>query len=181
MLKYNGSLSHVLGLYSLALEEYGKAKLLEEIKLKTPELNQKYRIQRSEYYKHESKLQKAFKFLPKECTHVNISVVVKDNTSNKNQIIKIHPKIKNSILTIGAYQTGTFGTINGVTLIEKLRWRCFFIDYDDTKDCWVEEFIFDKKEIIECISIFKNHINNDITPECISIFKNHINNDITPN
>ena len=94
LLKYNGSLSHVLGLYSLAIEEYGKAKLLEEIKLKTPELNQKYRIQRSEYYKHESKLQKAFKFLPKKCTHVNISVVVKDNTSNKNQLLKFIQKLK---------------------------------------------------------------------------------------
>ena len=33
LLKYNGSLSHALGLYSFTIEEYGKAKLLEDSKL----------------------------------------------------------------------------------------------------------------------------------------------------
>ncbi|MGH9980136.1 MAG: AbiV family abortive infection protein [Nitrososphaeraceae archaeon] len=172
LLKNNGNLSHALGLYLFALEEYGKKILLEESKPHSPQVNQKVWVNCSIFISHNKKLQRTSDKLPKKIK-INIVITIRNNNSNKSKTIKIYPpkyftqenilfnkkSNKNNIMSIPQYTTGTFETLDGVPQIEQLRWRCFFIDYDKNENCWLEEFRYDKEQLIQAISTFKNHIN----------------------
>ena len=92
LLKNNGNLSHALGLYTLAREEYGKGKLLEESK-SSSQSNEKCKINSSIFKNHEEKIQKTLECLPKECNQINVRIVIRNNTSNKSTTIRTYPPI----------------------------------------------------------------------------------------
>jgi AbiV family abortive infection protein len=172
LLNNNGNLSHALGLYLFALEEYGKKILLEESKTHLPQLKQKFWVNCSIFIKHKKKLQRALDKLPKK-HNINISITIRNNTSSKPKTIKIYPpkyftqgdilpkkkSNKNNIMSIPQYITGTFETVDGVPQTEQLRWRCFFIDYDFYNTCWLEKFDYKKEELIQALWNFKTYIN----------------------
>jgi AbiV family abortive infection protein len=117
LLNNNGNLSHVVGLYTLAVEEYGKGNLLKDVKSKSlPRSDQKYKIDCSKFLKHKEKLQKAN--LPEACIQINVSKKVIDNTSNESRTIKISNKLIESIISIPPY-TSPYNTLIHRPLIQR--------------------------------------------------------------
>jgi hypothetical protein len=152
-----GNLSSALGLYTFAVEEYGKGLLFEECQKNR---NGNYEVPKSIFglgdrQSHENKIQKALDKLPTGCKY--ISIVIKVKTAS-DSVRTIELKSDKKISSIPSWLTGTFSTLNVDTIEEDTRWRCFYIGWDDKNKYWKYEFEPNKDQLLEAISSFRANL-----------------------
>ena len=123
-----------LGIYSLAIEELGKAIILQD---HIREEKEQYEISRKLFRgkeSHDLKFKKAIEFLPSDCTNAVYGLEVK-MPNTKDQTITISPKGHKVSIPKGT--TGIFMTFDINRIDFETRMSCFYIDWDETKG-WKE-------------------------------------------
>ena len=157
LVKSEDNLSSALGLYTFAVEEYGKGLLLEECQKIT---NVNYKVPKSIFgygdkQSHDNKIQKALSNLPVHCKKVSINIKAK-RASDSVRTIEL--KSGKKIYSIPSWLTGTFSTVNEETIEEDTRWRCFYVDWDDDNKYWKYEFEPDKDQLLKAILSFRTNL-----------------------
>ena len=158
VLRNSINLDHALGLYTLACEEFGKAIVLKESLDGGGE-----KIQKIPKYifgfganSHKKKLKKAIKNLPQECTQLPIGENITIPSGKK---MKMKLGISDAILVTPANTTGVF--LTDVSLVPKIRERCFYVDWDETSDNWHKwrlNLQTDKKSLQKAIDSFRKEL-----------------------
>lgn len=141
--------THVIGLYTFAVEEYGKALALQECMNGSRTKKGKYEIPNYIFKSHKSKFNKALKILPPECKDLQIGVYVKTNTMGKPITIRG--------MSIAGSGTGLF-TISTLSDFV-LRKETFYVAWDDRKRQWKPELTASRETLETAISSFENHLN----------------------
>ena len=132
--KYSDN-SIALGLYTFAIEEFGKLLYLLEA-FKTDKKS--YQIPKDIFIGREShkiKFEKALQKLPMECILLEYGIEVHTNFSTENITIPVNPQ--GDEITITGETTGTFSigtTGNPIDLITRM--GCFYLDWNDGKKVW---------------------------------------------
>ena len=132
--KYSDN-SIALGLYTFAIEEFGKLLFLLDAYKADKE---SYQIQKDIFIGHEShkiKFEKALQKLPTECMLAEYGIEVHTNFSEENITIPVNPQgDKISILggTTGTFSIGTTG--KPLDLITRM--GSFYLDWDDKEKVW---------------------------------------------
>ena len=152
--KYHND-SIFLGLYSYAIEEYGKALWLKE------SLNQKkesYEINPKifgGYGSHEEKITRACGILARECYEANFGIRITNSISQPTVF-----KDKNHMISRPNGSTGTFEDVSSspFKLDFEFRKDCFFIDWDRNSVDWKVRPSIVKPDINEIISKFREKI-----------------------
>ena len=134
LLENSANLDHALGLYTFAVEEFGKAVLLKEqidddstIKKIPKEIFGASRKGNS----HNIKFEKAKEVLPDECIILEIGeyLSMPSGKDMEQSLGKIKGKIQ-----IQANTTGTF--LTDVMMSFAVRMRCFYVDWDANSEYW---------------------------------------------
>jgi len=128
------NLDHALGLYTFAVEEFGKAIILKELidnKKTLKKVPKKVFGMGGKSKSHNIKIKKAEKILPKECLIFQIgeSLNMPSGKDTVQSLGRIKKKIK-----ITANTTGTF--LIDVKLDFAVRMRCFYVDWDEKSEYW---------------------------------------------
>ena len=127
--------SIALGLYTFAIEEFGKLLYLLE-SFKTDKKS--YQIPKNIFVggkSHKIKFEKALQKLPKECILPEYGIEVNTNFSTEDITIPLNPQ--GDEITIAGGITGTFSigeTDNPIDLITRM--GCFYLDWNDGKKVW---------------------------------------------
>ncbi len=134
LLENSTNLDHALGLYTFAVEEFGKAALLKEqidddstIKKIPKEVFGASRKGTG----HNMKFEKAREILPDECIILEIGEYL--NMPSGKDMEQSLGKIKERI-QIPANTTGTF--LTDVMMSFAVRMRCFYVDWDENSEYW---------------------------------------------
>lgn len=129
------------GLYTYAMEEYGKALLLKNY---LKEDKNEYVVDRTIFGTHKKKFDEAKNNLPEECSSIWPSMKVTVNINTSADSIKI-PITSKDYVTLGGGLSGTFEDISNSPppedIIEtdfEIRKDCFFVDWDKESNCWKE-------------------------------------------
>lgn len=128
VLNNSKNLDHALGLYTFALEEFGKAVWLKECWVKNK--HRQY-VPKSIFRLHNKKFKKALKNLPDECKIIPVGEYV-NFPSGKTSTLGL--KIKKQKLTIPKGLTGTF--LTDIIMNFDVRMRCFYVDWDENSNYW---------------------------------------------
>ena len=134
LLENSANLDHALGLYTFAVEEFGKAVLLKEqidddsIIKKIPK--EVFGISKKGTG-HNIKFKKAKEILPDECIILEIGeyLSIPSGKDMEQSLGKIKGK-----LHITANTTGTF--LTDVMMNFAVRMRCFYVDWDENSEYW---------------------------------------------
>ena len=156
-------LSHALGLFVFAVEEYGKSMLLEKQRKRG---NSLHKIHKSLFgfggRSHKRKINEGLKNLTHKMIQVETSMNVTHNVTDKAKIVSLHAsKIP---VSIGPSQTGSFSSKDVIDIREDIRWRCFYVDWDNNDRYWKNEFLPDKGELLTLIADLENCIKNSSHP-----------------
>lgn len=173
------NMNTVLGMYTLALEEFGKSLILQD-HLSKPK--QEYNIPLQVFGKgksHELKIKRAFKELPEDCRRFYPAVLLKFNADIENKTIPVGPNGRN-ITTIG----GVTGILdagrspddfihrecntesdfdNDFVADSSARMRCFYVDWDNENRCWRWGVPVSEKNMTYLISELKKRISAQLT------------------
>jgi len=119
---------HVLGMYTFALEEYGKALILEE-NLMTTENNCK--VPKEIFYKHSKKFEKALNAIPHNCKNVFVETESFVNSTKKSKMVKSR---KGDEYELGA---GHAMVLTEPMLADfESRLNCFYLGWDSKNKIW---------------------------------------------
>jgi len=133
LLENSSNLDHALGLYTFALEEFGKAVLLKEIidDKTNPKQVPKEIFGSGKRSAHNIKFKKAIEILPKDCISIWVgeSITIPSGKDAKQSLGKIK-----GTFTVAANTTGTFLTT--VLMNFAVRMRCFYVDWDENSEYW---------------------------------------------
>ena len=133
LLENSSNLDHALGLYTFALEEFGKAVLLKEIidDKTNPKRVPKEIFGSGKRSAHNIKFKKAIQVLPEECVSILVgeSITIPSGKDTKQSLGKIK-----GTFTVTANTTGTFLTT--VLMNFPVRMRCFYVDWDEKTEYW---------------------------------------------
>lgn len=158
----SANLDHALGLYTFAVEEFGKAVLLKE------QIDNDSTIKKipkevfgiaTKGSGHNIKFEKAKEILPDECIILGIGEIL-NMPSGKDMEHSLGRKIKEKV-TISAYTTGTF--LTDVMISFPVRMRCFYVDWDENSEYWHKwkaNLQTDRDTLKKAISKFKEIIPN---------------------
>ncbi len=147
--------TNAFGLYTFAVEEYGKALLLKEQK----KMRGKNFIvpawifggkSRKRSNSHQQKFQKALKKLPYECNM--ITLWSRDVHVPEMEDQKIHVKEINQTATIPAGLTGRFSLTTSPDFEERM--KVFYVDWDDKKKEWITPTTPPKKFFLNTMNDF---------------------------
>ncbi len=170
LLENGGDPLHALGLYSFALEEYGKALLLRDSRLvKDRRYVPKRIFGRGEKSRkaHEEKFSKALQDLPDSCVKIPLTLYVqlKHNVSEKSQTFRFSYKNQTTSVSVPGHTTGLFEDISGLDLIVDFvaRQVCFYMDWDDEGKSWTPPIIpypgkLHAGKLRDAVSDFKAHL-----------------------
>jgi len=158
VLQNSTNLDHALGLYTFACEEFGKAIVLKE-SLDGGD-GGIYKIPKYIFgfgaNSHKKKLKKAIKNLPQECIQLPIGETITIASGKK---MKMKLGIGGAVLETPANTTGVF--LTDVSLVPKIRERCFYVDWDETSDNWHKwrlNLKTDKKSLQKAIDLFRKEL-----------------------
>ncbi len=133
LLENSSNLDHALGLYTFALEEFGKAVLLKEIidDETNPKQVPKEIFGSGKRSAHNIKFKKAIEILPKDCISIWVgeSITIPSGKTTEQSL----GKIKGTVSVV-AHTTGTFLTT--VLMNFAVRMRCFYVDWDENSQYW---------------------------------------------
>lgn len=123
-----------LGLYSFAIEEYGKALFLREY---LAENKKEYEIAQDLFKgrkSHDLKFKKALENLPIECKYAVPGIRIDVNTDSKPKKIVLTPR--GDSVTIPPGVTGTISMMGIFPTNFEMRMNCFYVDWDNKKKEW---------------------------------------------
>ncbi len=144
--------SHALGLFTFAVEEYGKAVFLSKLRRK----GQNRIVPHSLFHgkrSHQIKFEEAIKVLPTECTNLGLGVRI-EASSGMTRTYKVAGE---DWISVMAGTTGLFSTI-GSTVNFDVRMETFYVDWDDSAKEWRPGITPDPKELKRAIRAFKAEI-----------------------
>jgi len=155
------NLDHALGLYTFAVEEFGKAVLLKE------QIDDDSTIKKipkevfgiaKKGIGHNIKFKKAKEILPDECIILEIGeyLSMPSGKDMEQSLGKIKRKLK-----IPANTTGTF--LTDVMMSFAVRMRCFYVDWDENSQYWHKwkaNLQTDRNSLKKAIEKFKEIIPN---------------------
>jgi len=141
--------THVIGLYTFAVEEYGKALALQECMNGSKTKNGKYTVPNNIFKSHKLKFSKALKILPTECKDLQIGVCVKTNTAVKPITIR------GMSIAGGASGLFTISTLSNFVL----RMETFYTAWNDLTRQWKPELTASKETLETAITSFESHLN----------------------
>ena len=147
--------SVALGLYSFAIEEFGKALMLKDYLV---EDRDEYQVSKYEIFttkkSHDLKFEKALKDLPLEC----IYAVPGFNVSTTNTAKEIVLTPRGDSVTLGPAVTGTVSMIASFPTDFDMRMHCFYVDWDDLRKDWKFKPRILATSIDDGIQKFKLHL-----------------------
>jgi AbiV family abortive infection protein len=151
-------LPNALGLYVFALEEYGKSRMLQQAKSSCGNLHLVSRkIFGGDRNSHKKKINEGIKNLASKTINVEAHIELKQNPSDKTRTVSLKDdKIR---VSIGPYMSGNFSSTGYVDILEDLRWRSFYLDWDKEQRNWKSELRPQKSELLKLISELENCIN----------------------
>lgn len=165
--------AHAFGLYTLAVEEHGKAIWLGElVKSVKPQEEVQDEVQKV-FTKHEEKIQKACESpLPQTCTRISYGVRLTHNLEASGTQIwyrqKVDPlgfKRATKSVCAPAYTTGTLADITDEDYLVDFGARleaffvdCFYIGQGKDEIQWSPEISPDEEQLRRAIADFRNHI-----------------------
>jgi AbiV family abortive infection protein len=124
-------LPYALGLYVLALEEYGKSRMLQKAKSSCGNLHLVPRkiFGFGDGKSHKKKINEAMKNLPTKTITLETDIELKQNPSDKTRTVSL----KNDKITVstGLNTSGNFSSTGDVDILEDTRWRSFYLDWDN--------------------------------------------------
>lgn len=146
-------LTHALGLYTSAIEEFGKALLMKECY--TPDETPK-RVPRNIFEgqdAHKLKMKKALKNIPDICKQVRVGIYVpfpsgKPTTINLEQL--------GVTIKIPANTEGNF--FSKYIINSQVRKNCFYVDWDEEQRRWMFNIKVNKDDLMNAMEEFKKHI-----------------------
>jgi AbiV family abortive infection protein len=148
--------TNALGLYTLAIEEFGKAVILkEECFIDDDAAPQK--VPKSIFTgnkAHDRKFEEAMKRLPPECKNIRVGTYLAfpSGTPTKVRLGKKGPYIR-----VPADKRGNFFATYTTNM--DMRMSCFYVDWDETKQKWVFNMKVEKKEELrKALNKFKETI-----------------------
>ena len=126
--------SIALGLYTFAVEEFGKLIILKEAQKENKE---KYLIPKDIFKgqkAHKIKFKKAIENLPDECIYPVYGIEVTHNFSDENLEIPVTPSGKE--VSVAGGTTGTFdaGQTEPIDIVTRM--TSFYLDWDEEKKNW---------------------------------------------
>ena len=141
--------SHAIGLYTFAIEEYGRAILLKNCLKKKPMTRTgKYKVPRPIFESHKLKFETALKKLPPKCKNLQIGPHIKQDPLSK--------PIRTRGLTIirgrGLHTVSTLADFD-------LRMELFYVEWDDKYRQWKPELTTYKKQLETAITNLENRLN----------------------
>ena len=126
--------SVALGLYTFAVEEFGKLVYLKEA---YAEKKESYQIPKDIFVGREShriKFDKALEVLPTECIQPVYGIEVQTNLSSETVKIPVNPQ--GAEISIAGGITGTFTIVGDYPIDLLTRMACFYLDWDEKKKTW---------------------------------------------
>ena len=155
-------ITHAMGLYTFAIEEYGKALLLKECSL---DPDGKYRVPVEIFTGREShklKFHRGNKDLPEECKIFGFGVKI-DSAFTATTVITF--KGGSHAVSIIPGATGFFVDSSPKSVEDSVvdfivRTECFYVDWDDEKKRWKNELTVSKDELLKATRSFKEHLVN---------------------
>jgi AbiV family abortive infection protein len=156
--------SHALGLYTFAIEEFGKALLLKD---RYQQGNHEIQIPswifaKDKYSRkikpHDEKINRAFKELPDVSKGIMVGVVV-DKPGPTTRTLKFRDG--GGISTTGM-QTGLFMTDNRIDF--EVRMKCFYVDWNKDRSEWEYELTTTKEYLENAVACFKTELSKRVEP-----------------
>ena len=159
IIERGGNLSLSLGLYSFAIEEYGKASILTEIASSNQKEYPVPSILFTGKKSHDLKFKTALSVLPKECTHYDAGVTFAEfpNLNQKETFGVGH----NGAEVIPKGNTGEYSLLD-ILIDFKTRMNCFHLDWDEQKNNWKPPPKILPKFLIKSISEFEKFLNKKL-------------------
>jgi len=157
LMKNGGSLSTITGLYTFAIEEYGKALFIQKQETLDSNLFGKVGPSKRENI-HNIKSKQAMNVLPDYCTIIKFAVTFlgsEKETVKKSEIS--NRSVSRSQGASGIFEDTTNAGPNVLADFDT-RMRCFFVDWDNDKRKWLSEFIIEKEGLKTAIIHFKKQI-----------------------
>jgi AbiV family abortive infection protein len=151
-------LPHSLGLYLFALEEYGKSILLQQAKSSCGNLHLVPRkIFGFDRKAHKKKINEGMKNLPTKTITLEAPYELKQNPNDKTSTVRL--KDDEITVSIVANMSGNFSSTGNLDILEDIRWRSFYVDWDNVQRYWKSELRPQKSELLKLISELENCIN----------------------
>lgn len=152
-----------LGLFSFAIEEYGKSIMLSEI---ASSKQKEYFIPTVLFTgkkSHDLKFNKALSSLPKECIYFDAGIPLTNSpslTKSKTHEVGSHGQS----LSVPKGTSGTF-SIGDILIDFETRMNCFYLDWDIEKNNWKSPPKVLPDKLMKSISEFENFVNKKLDRE----------------
>ncbi len=164
LLAEQGNISHALGLYTFAIEEYGKSLLILEqtekdggnIIIPTWIFGGKSKKRANSHIK---KIEKALEKLPHECQMITLWEETIHTPTNEKREVEIEGEDDRVIIQTDL-GTGTFSMGTDPDFEERL--KTFYVDWNDEKKKWVVPHKPIKDSFIKSISDFLEFVDDPI-------------------
>jgi len=181
LLNNKGNLTNILGLYTFALEEYGKGLLLQDIikahKTKFEVPSNLFGRGKGTKKAHEKKFTRALSEFPEDAVRFFPGIRIFHNINMENKVITVGPKGKK--ITVSPGITGIFEISDDDKSYDdsiepdfdhdfvtdfSSRLRCFYVDWDDTNKCWRFSLKISSENLSHAINVLKQKIElNNVT------------------
>jgi AbiV family abortive infection protein len=148
--------SITLGLYTFAIEEFGKA---IHLKSHIKRLKKKYSIPKRIFYDHDFKFNKALSVLPIESKSPVRGVKIDSNTNPSPQTVELSSKDGNKII-ISPYATGVFSLIDYSEADFETRLSSFYVDWNTNTNMWKIKPLILTESITRGVFKFNQFLNN---------------------
>jgi len=156
LLENGGNVHTVMGLYTFAVEEYGKALLIQ----KNSTLNSKFfgNFPSNPNNTHNKKSNEAVKVLPDLCTEIRFAVTFfgwerelekKSSISNR--------QIRRTLYTSGIFEDGSNEGPNTLADFDT-RMECFYVDWDNDRRVWLSKPEIEMEGLKTAILQFQEHL-----------------------
>lgn len=152
-----------LGLFSFAIEEYGKSIMLSEIASSKQKEYSVPTVLFTGKKSHDHKFNKALSSLPKECTYFDSGVALTNSpslTKSKPWGVDAHGES----LSSPKATTETF-SMGDILIDFETRMNCFCLDWDDEKNSWKSPPKALPDKLLKSISEFENFVNKKLDAE----------------
>ncbi len=158
LLNHGGMVSHVFGLYTFAIEEYGKALLLKD-HLDDSTSGKRIPMEifgrRGGKKSHEKKIARALKEVHDNCKNFRIGVVVRAG-SDTTKTMTYKGK---STVVVAPMQTGSFFDASSEYIVDFVaRMEAFYIDWDEGRKQWKAELTVDKDQLENATIELRKHL-----------------------
>ena len=146
--------ANAIGLYTFAVEEYGKALKLRDY-LSATKSRKKFNVSTKIFggggaKSHDSKIKRAFRELPDECQNFQIGIYLRKPSTFKG-------KIKYKSLTISDSHLRGLHSISSLADFD-IRKDCFYVGWDNGNNQWNYELMTTSDYLRKAIDSFKLHL-----------------------